>query len=72
MLDILLFKVRDVIKNFSVSWEIRSVQQVITHEKCIFYMAYLTDFFGFLNVLNIKLQGYTNILKLYDTIQVFF
>lgn len=40
-------------------------------EKCIFYIAYLADFFGFLNVLNLKLQGHTNILKSYDIIQAF-
>jgi len=47
------------------------VNNKFTDEKCIFYIAYLADFFGFLNVLNLKLQGRTNILKSYDTIEAF-
>ncbi|KAL7635350.1 UNVERIFIED_CONTAM: hypothetical protein RMT77_014417 [Armadillidium vulgare] len=40
-------------------------------EKCIFYLAYLADFFESLNVLNLKLQGQNNILKSYETMKAF-
>ncbi|XP_072401181.1 protein FAM200A-like [Diabrotica undecimpunctata] len=42
-----------------------------TDDKNIFYLAYLSDFFETLNVLNLNLQGRKNLLNTYDAIKGF-
>ncbi|XP_072395403.1 zinc finger BED domain-containing protein 5-like [Diabrotica undecimpunctata] len=42
-----------------------------TNDKNIFYLAYLSDFFETLNVLNLKLQGRKNLLNTNDAIKGF-
>jgi zinc finger BED domain-containing protein 5/7/8/9 len=66
-----MYSLKSEIEIFLMSAGILDLYNKFTDEKCIYYIAYLADFFGFLNVLNLKLQGHTNILKSYDTIQAF-
>ena len=66
-----LFNLKSEVEIFLMSSNEEDLYMQFTDEKCIHHLAYLSDFFESINLLNLKLQGQKNILKTYDAMKGF-
>ncbi|XP_072376760.1 protein FAM200A-like [Diabrotica undecimpunctata] len=64
-----LFNLKSEVEILLLTSKQEDLHRRFTDDKNIFYLAYLSDFFETLNVLNPKLQGRKNLLNTYDAIK---
>lgn len=65
-----LFNLKSEVEIFLMSSS-EELYKKFTDDKFIFYLAYLSDFFETINLLNLKLQGQKSTVKNYDSIKSF-
>ncbi|KAK9686133.1 hypothetical protein QE152_g37414 [Popillia japonica] len=63
-----LFNLKSEVEIFLMSSS-EELYKKFTDDKFMFYLAYLSDFFETINLLNLKLQGQKSILKNYDSVK---
>ncbi|XP_072377904.1 protein FAM200A-like [Diabrotica undecimpunctata] len=64
-----LYNLKSKVKILLMTSKQEDFHRRFTDDKNIFYLAYLSDFFKTINVLNLKLQGRKNLLNTYDAIK---